>query len=112
MSNDYDVLVVGGGPAGLAAGEASAKQGASTLVLERQNEIGYPIHTSGGSWIKDMETLAIPKHLYHPVSTVIFLSPQREFSLQYDPAVACVMDVRGVYQHLASRAIAAGTTVR
>ena len=40
MSNDVDVLIVGGGPAGLAAAEAAAMRGARTLVLERQNEIG------------------------------------------------------------------------
>ncbi|MEO6890463.1 MAG: FAD-dependent oxidoreductase [Ktedonobacteraceae bacterium] len=37
MSDDCDVLVVGGGPAGLAAAEAAAQQGARVLVLERQN---------------------------------------------------------------------------
>ncbi len=112
MSDDYNVLIVGGGPAGLAAAEAVAKQGIRTLVLERQNEIGYPIHTSGGSWIKDMKALAIPEHLYHPISNVIFLSPQREVPLLYDSPTACVMDVRGVYQHLAGRAVAAGATIR
>ena len=112
MSDDYKVLIVGGGPAGLAAAETAAKQGIRTLVLERQNEIGYPIHTSGGSWVKDMKALAIPEHLYHPISKVIFLSPQREVPLLYDSPVACVMDVRGVYQHLASRAVAAGATIR
>jgi len=112
MSDDYNVLIVGGGPAGLAAAEATAKQGMRTLVLERQNEIGYPIHTSGGSWVKDMKALGIPEHLYHPVTKVIFLSPHREVPLCYDPPVACVMDVRGVYQHLAGRAVAAGATIR
>jgi digeranylgeranylglycerophospholipid reductase len=112
MSDDYNVLIVGGGPAGLAAAEATAKQGIRTLVLERQNEIGYPIHTSGGSWVKDMKALGIPEHLYHPVTKVIFLSPHREVPLRHDPPVACVMDVRGVYQHLAGRAVAAGATIR
>lgn len=112
MSNDCDVLIVGGGPAGLAAAEAAARGGARTLVLERQNEIGYPVHTSGGSWISDMQALGIPEQLYHPINKVFFLSPQREVPLFYNPAVACVLDVRGVYQHLAGRAVAAGATLR
>jgi digeranylgeranylglycerophospholipid reductase len=112
MSNDYDILVVGGGPAGLSAAGTAAKSGLRSIVLERQNEIGYPIHTSGGSWISDMKALEVPTHLYHPISKVIFLSAQRVVQLHYDPAVACVVDVRGLYQHLAQCAIAAGTILR
>src|SRR5579859_4332230 len=97
MSDDYNVLIVGGGPAGLAAAESAARQGMRTLVLERQNEIGYPIHTSGGSWISDMQALSIPQHLYHPITKVVFLSPQREVALHYNPALCCVIDVRGLY---------------
>jgi digeranylgeranylglycerophospholipid reductase len=108
MSNECDVLIVGGGPAGLAAAEAAMQGGAKTIVLERQNEIGYPVHTSGGSWVSDMQALGIPEHLYHPIQKVFFLSPHREIPLFYNPAVACVIDVRGVYQHLAGRAVAAG----
>jgi digeranylgeranylglycerophospholipid reductase len=112
MSDKYQVLVVGGGPAGLAAGEAAARQGVRTLILERQNEIGYPIHTSGGSWIKDMQALHIPEHLYHPVKTIYFLSPHREVAFNYPTPVCCVVDIRGLYQHLAARAVAAGAELR
>src|SRR6266852_2323883 len=112
MPEECDVLIVGGGPAGLAAAEAAAKLNVRTVVLERQNEIGYPVHTSGGSWISDMKALAIPENLYHPVTRVIFVSPHREVPLYYNPPVACVLDVRGVYQHLAGRAVAAGATIR
>jgi digeranylgeranylglycerophospholipid reductase len=112
MSEDWNVLIVGGGPAGLAAAEAAAKQGVRTLILERQHEIGYPVHTSGGSWVSDMRALNVPAHLYHPISRVVFLSPGREVPLQYDPAQACVLDVRGLYQHLARRAVEAGATLR
>ncbi len=112
MPETCDVLIVGGGPAGLAAAEAAARQGARALVLERQNEIGYPVHTSGGSWISDMRALDIPEHLYHPVQKIYFISPQREIPLYYKQAVCCVIDVRGLYQHLAGRAISAGASIR
>src|SRR5215467_135372 len=112
MIEECDVLIVGGGPAGLAAAESASKLNARVIVLERQNEIGYPVHTSGGSWISDMQALGIPETLYHPITKVVFVSPNCEVPLDYNPPVACVLDVRGVYQHLAGRAIAAGASLR
>jgi digeranylgeranylglycerophospholipid reductase len=110
-AREYDVLVVGGGPAGLAAAEAAAKAGARVALLERQKEIGYPVHTSGGSWISDMRALGIPSELYHPIRRVTFLAPHKRAQFAYDDPVCCVLDVRGVYQHLAGRAIAAGAAI-
>lgn len=36
----YDVVVLGAGPAGLAAGLAAAERGADTLIIERENRAG------------------------------------------------------------------------
>ncbi len=45
---DYDVIVVGGGPAGSMAAEAAAKQGAKTIMLEKDRDIGYPVRCGEG----------------------------------------------------------------
>jgi digeranylgeranylglycerophospholipid reductase len=110
--NTADVLVVGGGPAGLAAAVAAAKGGARTVLFERNKEIGYPVHTSGGSWVADMVALGIPRHLYHPVSRVTFLTPNNSATFDYDEPACCVIDVRATYQFLAKRAIEAGAEIR
>lgn len=38
--NKYDVIVAGGGPAGIMAALASARTGASTLIVERLGFLG------------------------------------------------------------------------
>ncbi|XVG95865.1 NAD(P)/FAD-dependent oxidoreductase [Eubacteriales bacterium KG127] len=38
--NKYDVIVIGGGPAGLAAAASAARQGAKTIIVEREPRLG------------------------------------------------------------------------
>lgn len=109
---DTDVLVVGGGPAGLAAAQGAAARGARVVLFEKSREIGYPIHTSGGSWVKELKALGIPDRFMHPIHVGRFIAPGAEAVFRYDIPKACVLDVRGLYQHLAERAINAGATIR
>jgi geranylgeranyl reductase family protein len=44
---NYDVVVVGAGPAGSAAARECAKAGLSTLCLEEHGTIGYPVQCAG-----------------------------------------------------------------
>ena len=107
-----EAVVAGGGPAGLSAAETLARRGRSVLVLEQNHEIGSPIRTSGGSFIDELDALGIPNHLYHPISRVTFRSTANEARFDYLKPALCVIDVRGVFQFLAERAIAAGASIR
>lgn len=45
---DYDVIVVGGGPAGLMASVAAAEQGAEVLLVDKGDKLGRKLAISGG----------------------------------------------------------------
>lgn len=43
MQSEYDVIVVGAGPAGSIAARYAAEQGVSVLMLEKDRDVGYPV---------------------------------------------------------------------
>jgi digeranylgeranylglycerophospholipid reductase len=44
---EYDVIVIGAGPAGSAGAKAAAERGAKTILLEEHRRIGIPSHCTG-----------------------------------------------------------------
>jgi len=43
MNEDYDIIVVGAGPAGSTAARVAAQNGAKVLLLEKDREVGIPV---------------------------------------------------------------------
>ena len=55
MKKEWDVIIIGGGPAGSTAARYSAKEGVSVLVLDGKKEIGEPLQC--GELIPSVEEL-------------------------------------------------------
>jgi digeranylgeranylglycerophospholipid reductase len=60
MKNEYDIIVVGAGPAGSMAARFAAEQGISVLMLEKDRDVGYPVRCGEAVSKKGVEAFIAP----------------------------------------------------
>jgi len=120
---DFDVVVVGAGPAGSTAARYAAAGGARTLLLERNDELGIPVRC--GELLPSTATLkamfpSVPdieplfdfpdRCISRKISGLSLYSPSgKEYQLELD---CCSVGRAKLDGHLAAEAVSAGAELR
>ncbi len=110
---DYDVVVVGAGPAGCLAAKYAAKNGAKTLIIEEHASIGSPVQCAGllsTSAIRECEV--VPDSGFHPITGAFVYAPdRRRIRISGGEIKAYVVDRRIFDRTLAENAIRSGADI-
>jgi geranylgeranyl reductase family protein len=109
-----DVLVVGGGPAGLYAAERIARRGHGVLVCEEHGAIGSPVHCTGVLAAESFTDFDLPREAtLNALTAARFVSPSGLVVDYATPTpLATVIDRVAFDRTLAARSRAAGAEVR
>ena len=109
--HQYDIVIVGGGPAGSSSAYQAAKNGMKVALLEKENDIAETVRTSGVTWIKNIKEYEIPEDCFNPITNYSFCSPNNEVTISDSIPQAAVLDVRKTYRWLAKQAEDLGVDV-
>ncbi len=108
MVEKYDVIVAGGGPAGLAAAKSAAAEGAKVLLLELQAQIGG--QTQSASWVpNNLLTSKLKDAMVTKLRQVKLRAPHGEVMARGD--FGAIIDRRRFDKILAAEAAARGAEI-
>lgn len=106
MTYDYDTIVIGAGTGGLAAGCALERGGANYLILDKKDEIGVPVRSTGAVSMEWVNRIGMPtdrKIIRSEISNIWFRTDTgKDISLKYDHPVGLEYDFTPYEQYLAT----------
>jgi digeranylgeranylglycerophospholipid reductase len=110
---DCDVVVVGGGPAGLIAARELASAGFSVRVVEEHDVIGAPVHCTGVLGLDAFAELGLSRRaIVGAADSARFISPNgTTVVIRAEGVRAAVVDRAIFDRELADAAVAAGATI-
>jgi geranylgeranyl reductase family protein len=110
----HDVVIIGGGPAGLYAGVCLAASGVHTTLLEEHESVGEPVHCTGVLAAEAFDEFCLSRGaLLNELTTARFWSPAgRQVSYSGNRVEAVVVDRRVFDQELSDRAAQSGVVLR
>jgi geranylgeranyl reductase family protein len=109
-----DVIVVGGGPAGLLTARDLSASGFSTIVLEEHDAIGVPVHCTGVLGLDAFDELQLPRHtILQTAHAARFVSADgSSLVVDHERVRAAVIDRGRFDASLAGDATTAGAEIR
>jgi digeranylgeranylglycerophospholipid reductase len=114
LTIECDVLVVGAGPAGLAASITASKYGLNTILIEKNPEIGYPAKSSAFTWKEVIEEWNIPENAVSQCTDSFYIHSahtNEEVEIDFGEVVGGTLNFHIFLQELAFRAIRAGSKI-
>ncbi|MCF7913222.1 MAG: NAD(P)/FAD-dependent oxidoreductase [Candidatus Cloacimonetes bacterium] len=107
---NYDIVVIGAGPAGSVAARYAAEQGASVLMLERDREAGIPVRCAEGVSRNGIAPFIDinPKWIAATIDSACLHSPDGEQAYMYNNGTGYVLERRLFDTELCNLAITTG----
>lgn len=109
-----DVLIIGGGPAGLIAGTEAAKAGADVLIVEEDPEVGKPDHCTGLVSKSGLDSILdqVEPPVLDWIKGVRIYSPKgKAYEVMAEERKACIIDRTKFDAELMRRAVGSGAQV-
>jgi len=109
MTDNYDVVIVGAGPAGCRLAEGTARKGYRTLIIEEHPAVGSPVQCAGLVSPRTVRLVNPPGRivLAEMVGADVF-GPDISFTVQAEDVRGMVIDRRAFDRHIGERALKAG----
>ena len=111
--SSYDVIVVGGGPAGSLAARTAAEGGVSVLILEKDREIGVPVRCAEGVGVKGLKEFMEPddRWIANRIDGVRFIAPDGTVVPVYSQELGYILNRKVFDYELARQAAARGVRI-
>jgi len=112
MTEHSDILIAGGGFAGLAAAKRLAELGIGVRLLERKKAPGVGMHTTGIMVGECAEEFSVPENLTRKVTDVRLYAPSlKSIDLTAPDYFFLTTDTPGLMRHFSDEAVKAGATL-